>query len=128
MQQLQQQQQQQRPHYQRNMPFDLLHPNKTRSRSVQLDKSCAAATATPRSPPPAIATRSSSLAYRENSRPIFRSMLDIATAPRIAPLKALDLDELHRDVMPLSECQAPWFSPALLPDTDPRACAIEYRV
>lgn len=93
------------------MPFDLIHPNKTRSRSVQLDKACATAAVTPTSPPPAIATRSSSLAYRENRRPVFRSMLDVEPAPRIGPLKVLDLDELHRDVMPLSECQAPWFRP-----------------
>lgn len=90
-----------------NMPFDLLHPNKTRSRSVHLDHAVASATVGLLSPSPAIATRSSSLAYRENTRPVFRSMLDLEPAPRIAPLKALDLDELRREVMPLSECQPP---------------------
>lgn len=94
------------------MPFDvdLMHPNKTRSRSVQLDQAAASVTIAPTSPLPAIATRSSSLAHRgENRRPVFRSMLDVGSAPKIAPLKALDLGELHvhREVMPLSECQAP---------------------
>lgn len=92
------------------LDFDLMHLNKTRSRSVQLDQAAASATVAPTSPAPAVATRSSSLAYRsENRRPVFRSMLDVGSAPKIAPLKALDLDELHvhREVMPLSECQAP---------------------
>lgn len=92
--------------------FDLMHPNKARSRSVQLDHAAASATVAPTCPLPAnrIATRSSSLAYRsENKRAIFRSMLDVGSAPKIAPLKALDLDEVqvHREVMPLAECQAP---------------------
>lgn len=89
------------------MPFEELHPLKTRSRSVQLDQAVATATAGPLSPSPAVATRSSSLAYRENTRPVFRSMLDLEPVPRIAPLKALDLDELHHEAMPLSECQPP---------------------
>lgn len=97
------------------MPFDLIHPNKTRSRSVQLDQVIAnnneksSNSNTPVSPPPAIATRSSSLAYRENKRPAltYRSMLVIEPPPEIAPLKAMGLDDLHREVVPLSECQAP---------------------
>jgi len=45
----------------------------------------------------------------ENTRPVFRSMLDVSSAPTIAPLKVLDLDELHvhREVMPLSDSQPP---------------------
>lgn len=95
------------------MPFDLIHPNKTRSRSVQLDQVIAnnsnVNNNTPVSPPQAVATRSSSLAYRENNRPVlaYRSMLVIEPPPEIAPLKAMGLDDLHREVVPLSECQAP---------------------
>lgn len=89
------------------MPFELIHPNKTRSRSVQLDKAISAGpNVIPVSPPPGIAIRSSSLAYRENKRPVYRSMLDVEPPPRIAPIKALDLDELRHGVVPLSECQA----------------------
>lgn len=91
------------------MPFDLIHPNKTRSRSVQLDSFNKTTKRTPASPPPAIATRSSSLAHRENERPhlFYRSMLDVEAPPKIAPLRAMGLGELHRDILPLSECQAP---------------------
>lgn len=88
------------------MPFDLINPNKNRSRSVHLDKASANATVAPSSPPPAIAARSSSLAHRQNKRPVFRSMLDLEAAPTFAPIKALDLDGLHREVVPVSECQA----------------------
>lgn len=97
------------------MPFDLIHPNKTRSRSVQLDQVIANKSSnssnshTPVSPATSIATRSSSLAYRENKRPAlaYRSMLVIEPPPEIAPLKAMGLDDLHRELVPLSECQAP---------------------
>lgn len=92
------------------MPFDLIHPNKARSRSVQLEQVIANDnTQTPASPPPTIATRASSLACRENKRPAlaYRSMLLVEPPPEIAPLKAMGLDELHREVVPLSECQAP---------------------
>ena len=92
------------------MPFDLIHPNKARSRSVHLDQVIANSSkeASP-APPPAIANRSSSLAHRENKRPViaYRSMLVVEPPPEIAPLKAMGLEELHREVVPLSECQAP---------------------
>lgn len=96
-------------HCQITMPFDLIHPNKTRSRSVQLDNVITTSRRTPASPPPAIATRSSSLAHRENERPppSYRSMLDVETPPKIAPLRAMELGELQREILPLSECQAP---------------------
>lgn len=90
-----------------------MHPNKNRSRSVQLDQVTASATAasTPTSPSPAITNRSSSLALHrdENARPNFRSMLDVEPASKIAPFKALDLEDLHgrREVMPLTACQPP---------------------
>lgn len=99
------------------MPFDLdlMLSNKTRSRSVQLVQAAASASVAPvapTSPLPAdrIATRSSSLAHRgENKRPVLRSMLDVESAPKIAPLKSLDLDELHVhcQVMPFAQRQAP---------------------
>lgn len=94
------------------MPFDLMHPNKNRSRSVQLDQATASATTAtpPASSSPNMTNRSSSLAHRdENTRPVIRSMLDVESAPTIAPLKALDLNELHvhREVMPLSDSQPP---------------------
>ncbi|KUI54879.1 Cell division control protein 3 [Cytospora mali] len=89
------------------MPFDLIHPNKARSRSVQLEQAIANNNnnETSMSPPSAIATRSSSLAHRENKRPalVYRSMLVVEPPPEIAPLKSLGLDELQREVVPLSE-------------------------
>lgn len=96
-------------HCQHTMPFELIHPNKLRSRSVQLDNVITTSKRTPASPPPAIATRSSSLAHRENERspPSYRSMLDVETPPKIAPLRAMELDELQREILPLAECQAP---------------------
>jgi len=97
------------------MPFDLIHPNKARSRSVQLDNVITTSKRTPASPPPAIATRSSSLAHRENEMPApsYRSMLDVETPPTIAPLRAMDLGELQREILPLAECQAPLISLSL---------------
>ncbi|KAL2280457.1 hypothetical protein FJTKL_12450 [Diaporthe vaccinii] len=101
------------------MPFDLIHPNKTRSRSVQLDNAVTTSRRTPASPPPAIATRSSSLAHRENERPppSYRSMLDVETPPKIAPLRAMELGELQREILPLSESSngAPVTTPPELP-------------
>lgn len=97
------------PYHQRNMPFEPLHPNKTRSRSVQLDNAVASATVGPSPPPPRVAARSRSLAYRENVPPVYRSMLDLEPAPKLAPLKAMDLDGLRREVMPPSECQPSGF-------------------
>lgn len=93
------------------MPFELIHPNKARSRSVQLDKAISpSAETSPTSRPPTVVARASSLAHRENQRPVvYRSMLNIEPPPKIAPLMALNLDELHHEVVPLSDCQAPWF-------------------
>lgn len=91
------------------MHFELIHPNKTRSRSVQLDKATTTADTNPTSHPPTLVTRSSSLAHRENQRPVYRSMLTVESPPEIAPFTALDLHELHHGFMPLPDCQAPWF-------------------
>lgn len=90
--------------------FDLMHSNKTRSCSVQLNQAAANVTVAAASPPLAIAIRASSLAYRsENRRPLFYSMLGVGSTPKNTLPKVLDLDGLHvhREVMPLSECQAP---------------------
>lgn len=93
------------------MPFELIHPNKTRSRSVQLDKAIISPNPNINSTsrPTTVVARASSLAHGENQRPIYRSMLNIESPPKIAPLMALDLDELHRGVILLPDCQAPWF-------------------
>lgn len=93
------------------MPFDLLHPNKNRSLSVQLDMAvmCPKSDTYSTSHPPTAVARASSLAHLENQRPVYRSMLNIEPPPKIAPLVALNLDELHPGVMALPHCQAPWF-------------------
>ncbi|PSR90659.1 Septin-domain-containing protein [Coniella lustricola] len=84
------------------MKFENVNSNKIRSRSVQLHNSSGSsgACASPAPALPSIATRSSSLAFREGDKASFRSMLDIGPAPVIAPFNSLDLDELSRQVVP----------------------------
>lgn len=96
----------------RAMRAAFIKPAKARSLSVQIDKDITTVTGntktTPSSPPPVAPTRSSSLSHRENKRP-YRSMLDVERAPKIGSLKVMSYDELHEDVMPLSNSQAPRF-------------------
>ncbi len=103
------------------MHFDIGHPIKGRTRSVQLEKNIDYTAAEPAkaesvqeclSSPPVPAARSSSLpAGKENIGSVrqYRSMLDVEGPPKLGPVKTFTYDELYVDNAKLASCQAPPF-------------------
>ena len=88
------------------------HHVKGRLRNVHLDKATedvVEETKDQTLPSPMASVRSSSVYSNKentNAQPPYRSMLDVEVPPTLGPLKAVSLDKLFDDNVPLSSCQA----------------------